>query len=183
MENYKLEISGYGAEVTIGSLEESQKTLIKKHEGSLLEIVHENFDWRDLDDVYHNLQACSEYLISIKDEVGNTMYEIYSEDLSAYDNEENEFELVERRCFEIKKDKPMLMCISFLKGLIFEAEIITDEFDIQKLKIVMDDEVGFSSYYWGEMIRAIYYDGEELYETGNYTEEKSFEAHVNFKID
>lgn len=183
MKKYKLEISGYGAEVTIGSLDESQLTLIKKHEGGLVEFVIENFDWRDMDDVYHNFGACSDYLISVKDESGKVINEIYSEDLNAYDNEENQFELVERRCFEIKNDYPLLMCISFLKGLIFETEIITDKFDIQKLKIVMDDEVGFSSYFWGEMIRALYYNGQELNETGTYTNEKSFEAHVNFELD
>jgi hypothetical protein len=182
MNNYKLEISGFGAEVTIGSLEESQIALIKKHDGDLAGFVIENFDWRDMDGVYHNLGACSEYLISVKDENGNVIYEIDSEDLNAYDNVENNFELVERRCFEINNDEPMLMCISFLKGIIFQSEITTDNFDIQKLKIVMDDEVGLRSYFWGEMIRALYYDGQELYETGTYADEKSFEAHVNFEL-
>ncbi|MEY4573270.1 MAG: hypothetical protein RLZ10_2554 [Bacteroidota bacterium] len=183
MKKYTLEISGYGAEVTIGSLDDSQVALIKKHDGDLSEFVIENFDWRDMDEFYHNFGACSAFLIIVKSEDGSIIYEIDSEDLNAYDNEENEFELIERRCFETKNDKPMLMCISFLKGLIFQTEIITDKFDIQKLKIVMDDEIGFSTYYWGEMINTLYYNGQELYETGTNTDEKSFEAHVNFELN
>ena len=177
---YKIEISGYGAEVTIGTLEKYQCELIKNNDSELIDIVNENFDWRDMDNLYHNFGACSDYLITVKDEHEKVLYEIYSENLSEFDNESNKFELVERNLFEAINKDPAIMCISFQKGIIYETEVIAQEFNIEKLKITIDEEVGINSYLWGDIIRAVKYNEEELCSTGQYTDEKSFEAYVNF---
>lgn len=65
------------------------------------------------------------------------------------------------------------------KVLFFESEFYCEEFDSNKLKIIVDNEVGISSYFYGDMISKIFYDGEELENIGGPTDGKYFEVSCN----
>ncbi len=173
---YKLKINGFGSEVTIGNLSNEQITKIKDLRTSLTEGVLQVFDWQEMDDVYHNYGACSDYLITITDANGKDIYEIYSEDIQK--SNDVDFQ-IQNNFIKIDSNKNQLICISFQKGLIYETEIQTTEFDLKKLKVVIDNEIGIGNYFWGSMLRAIYYDDQEYENIGQYTDEKSFEAYVN----
>lgn len=72
------------------------------------------------------------------------------------------------------------MCVSFEKGSFFEGDVEDDNFDIKKLKIKIDGEIGLKDYYFGDKICAIYYNGEEVENYGGGTDGKSFEVYKNF---
>ena len=72
------------------------------------------------------------------------------------------------------------MCVSFQKGVLFESIIEDEKFDIKKLQIKVDGEVGINTFTWGDMLSTISYDGIELDNTGTYTEEKDFQVYINF---
>lgn len=173
---YKLKITGYGAEVTIGNLNNEQIKKIKNLKAPLSEGIHQVFDWQEIGDVYHNYGACSDYLITITDINDNVIYEIDSETIT---NATDEVFQIENNFIENDINRNQLICISFQKGIIFETEIETTEFDIKKFKIVIDDEIAIGNYYWGSMIRGIYYDDQEYENINKFTDEKSFEAYVN----
>ena len=173
---YKLKINGYGAEVTIGNLSDEQIKKIKNLKGSLSEGILQVFDWQEMGDVYHNYGACSDYLITITDVNDKVIYEIDSETIETTTNEVFQ---IENNFIENDINRNQLICISFQKGIIFETEIETTEFDIKKLKIVVDDEIAIGNYYWGSMLRAICYDDQEYENINKFTDEKSFEAYVN----
>lgn len=173
---YKLKINGFGSEVTIGNLSNEQITKIKDLRTSLTEGVLQVFDWQEMGDVYHNYGACSDYIITITDVNGKDIYEIYSEDLQK--SNDVDFQ-IQNNFIKNDSNKNQLICISFQKGLIYETEIQTTEFDLKKLKLVVDNEIGIGNYFWGSMLRAIYYDDQEYENIGKYTDEKSFEAYVN----
>jgi hypothetical protein len=178
LKTFKISIQGFGAEVTIGTLNNIEIEMISSSNKSLDECVLEDFDdWRDKDDLYHNFGACSDYVFEITDENDELVCQLYSENLNEFDDEE--FELKKYNSLNIDTDEPLLICISFHKGSVFQGEFETNEFDIKKLRLEIDDEVGIGTYYWGEMLRAIYYNDEEIYETDRYTDEESFEAYSN----
>jgi len=175
---FKISIQGFGAEVTIGTLDNNEIEKISTTDKSLDACVLEDFDdWREKDDQYHNFGACSDYVIEITDENDELVCQLYSENLNEYDDEE--FELKKYNSLNIDTKEPLLICISFHKGTVFQGEFEAEEFDIKKLRLEIDDEVGIGTYYWGEMLRNIYYNDEEIYETDRYTDEASFEAYSN----
>jgi hypothetical protein len=178
LKTFKVSIQGFGAEVTIGTLDNNEIQKISTSDKSLDVCVLEDFDdWRDKDDLYHCFGACSDYVIEITDENDELVCQLYSENLSEFDDEE--FEL--KKCISLNIDikEPLLICISFHKGTVFQSKFEAEEFDIKKLRLEIDDEVGIGTYYWGEMLRSIYYNEEEIYETDRYTDEISFEAYSN----
>lgn len=72
---FKISIQGFGAEVTIGSLDKDEIEKISSSTKSLDMCVLEDFDdWRDKDDQYHNFGACHgmAYYRSIASANGNT---------------------------------------------------------------------------------------------------------------
>lgn len=173
---YKLKINGYGAEVTISNLNDLQINKIKNLKVPLTEGILQFFDWQEMGDVYHNYGACSDYLITITDVNDNVIHEIDSETIA---NATDEVFQIENNFIENDTNRNQLICISFQKGIIFETEIETTEFDIKKLKIVIDDEIAIGNYYWGSMLRGIYYDDQEYENINKFTDEKSFEAYNN----
>jgi hypothetical protein len=73
------------------------------------------------------------------------------------------------------------MCASFEKGGFFEGDIeIEDDFDITKLKINIDEEIGIEEYYFGDIVSSVYYDDEEVDNYGGSTNGKSFDVTKNF---
>ena len=182
MKKYKVSIYGYGAEVTIGSVDEEQKEILNNPDKELWEIaandLEETGGWCEVDDQYHRWGASETFTILIEDENSEEVYKIDSDNLSEFDTEE--FELVDYECIEVDESKDLLMCASFEKGGFFEGDIETEEFDITKLKIKIEGEVGIEEYYFGDIVAGVYYDDEEVDNYGGSTNGKSFDVTKNF---
>lgn len=179
MNKYKIEISGYGAELTIGTVNENEKSVIdnKLRSGLELENIIEydiiGRDWYDFDDVFHCYSASGNFRITIY-ENNEEILKIDAEDL--YD-----YEIVNYNCTEINNSEDMILCVNHEKGLFFESEFESESFDVSKLRIDMEEEVGIDNcYFYGDMIRNIWYNEEELHDLGGSTDGKSFEIYKNF---
>ena len=138
MRKYKVSISGYGCEATIGSVSEELKQILSNPDKELVEIVDEDLDeqggWYEIDDQFHRWGASGRYVIEVTDEEGETVLAIDSENLSEHDTED--FELVDYEYADIDDSKDLLMCVAFEKGSFFEGDIFTEEeFDVKKMKI------------------------------------------------
>lgn len=183
MKKYKVSIYGYGAEVTIGSVTEEQKEILNNPDKELWEIASDDLEetggWYEIDDQYHRWGAAGNFTILIEDEEGETLYQIDSENIHQFDSDD--FELVDYEEIEVDESKDLLMCASFEKGSFFEGDILTEEdFNITKLKIRIDGEVGIDEYYFGDMVAGVYYDDEEIDNYGGSTDGKSFDVTKNF---
>jgi hypothetical protein len=183
MKKYNIIIQGYGAEVTIGSVDEEQKEILNNTDKELWEIASQDLEdygsWYEIDDQYHRCGASGPFTIIVQDENGDVLYEIDSDNLHEFDTDD--FELVEYEYVEIDESKDLLMCVSFEKGSFFEGEILTQgDFDITKLKINIEGEVGINEYYFGDIVSDVYYDGEEVDNYGGSTDGKSFDVTKNF---
>jgi len=183
MKKYKVSIYGYGAEVTIGSVDEEQKAIINNPDKELWQIVTNDLEdyggWYEVDDQYHRWGAGGTFTVLIQDENGDTLYEIDSENLHEFDTDD--FQLVNYECIEVDESNDLLMCASFEKGSFFEGDIeLEGDFDITKLKINIDEEIGIEEYYFGDIISGVYYDDEEVDNYGGSTNGKSFDVTKNF---
>jgi hypothetical protein len=183
MKKYKVTIYGYGAEVTIGSVDEEQKAIINNPDKELWQIVTNDLEdwgsWYEIDDQYHRWGASETFTILIEDENGEEVYKIDSDNLSEFDTEE--FQLVDYKSVEVDESKDLLICASFEKGGFFEGDIeIEEDFDITKLKIKIEGEVGIEEYYFGDIVAGVYYDDEEVDNYGGSTNGKSFDVTKNF---
>jgi len=179
---YTVSIFGYGSEVTIGSVNEEQKAILSNPDKELVDCVLEDLEewggWYEIDNQYHRWGAAGTFTVLVQDSEGNTIYEIDSEYLSKYDTEE--FELVDYECVEVDESQDLLMCVAYEKGSFFEGDIETDDFNISKLRIRIDGEIGIDECYYGDMVRGVYYDDEEVDNYGGSTDGKSFEVYKNF---
>jgi hypothetical protein len=101
-----------------------------------------------------------------------------SENINQFDSDD--FTLINYECVEIDNSQDLLMCVSFQKGVLFESIIEDENFDIKKLQIKVDGEVGINTFTWGDMLSTVSYDGIELDNTGTYTEEEDFQVYTNF---
>ena len=183
MKKYKVSIYGYGAEVTIGSVNEEQKEILNNPDKELWEIAANDLEewggWYEVDDQFHRWGAAGTFTVLIQDENGDTLYELDSDNLHEFDTDE--FELVDYECIEVDESLDLLMCASFEKGGFFEGDILTEEdFDITKLRIRIDGEVGIDEYYFGDIVSGVYYDDEEVDNYGGSTDGKSFDVTKNF---
>lgn len=184
MANFNINIWGYGAEVTIGTLSNDDITIINSELslGSTLQdiILDEKLDksFYDIDDIYHNWGVGDKFVLSVTDESGQEVFQISDEEL--YSDEIDIFEYIDR--YQTSTE-PLLICVSGEKGSFFESKIECEKFDPNKLKIVIDQEVGISSYFYGDMISKVMYDGEELDNIGGSTDGKYFEVSDNIFKD
>lgn len=184
MANFNINIWGYGAEVTIGTLSNDDITIINSELslGSTLQdiILDEKLDksFYDIDDIYHNWGVGDKFVLSVTDESGQEVFQISDEEL--YSDEIDIFEYIDR--YQTSTE-PLLICVSGEKGSFFESKIECEKFDPNKLKIVIDQEVGISSYFYGDMISKVMYDGEELDNIGGSTDGKYFEVSSNIFKD
>lgn len=182
MKKYTIYISGYGAEVSIGTLTNEQIETIKQavnNDITLTTIVWEEMLGKssyELDDVYHNWGCGDVFSIKVVDENLVDIFECTEELLYSDTN------LFEYRDKFFDSENPMIMSVSGEKGVFFESTIECDNFDPNKLKITIDSEVGITNYYYGDMISKICYDGEELDNIGGSTDGKYFEAGTNLEI-
>lgn len=181
MNKYTISISGYGAELTIGTVNEKEKETIQNGLDSDLELYEIlqfdeiGRDWYDFDDIFHRWSASGNFKITIY-ENENEILELTSEDLY-----ENFSDIIEYTCTDIDNSKDIVLCVSHEKGNFYEGEFQSEKFDISKLKIEMEEEIGVDDcYYYGDMIQSIYYDGEEIQNVGGSTHGKSFEIYKNF---
>lgn len=182
MAKYNISISGYGAEITIGTLSEQEIQIIKENnlEKSLSEIISdENLgkSWYDLDDKYHNYGVGDVFTIIVEDENQEVIYN-FNEDILHSDT--GIFEYNDK---SVDTKEPVIMCISGEKGVFFESFIEIDEFfDLSKLKIQVDEEVGINNFCYGMMISKVFYDGEELDNWGGSTDGKYFDVYTNLNL-
>lgn len=181
MNKYRISISGYGSELTIGSVNEKEIKVIEeglesgKELNEILQFDVIGRDWYDFDDIFHCYSASSNFKITIY-ENENEILELSADDL--YDNFIN---VIDYTYTDIDNSKDIILCVSHEKGHFYDAEFESDKFDISKLKIKMEEEIGVDDcYHYGDMIRSIYYDGEELNDMGGSTDGKSFEIYKNF---
>jgi hypothetical protein len=179
---YTVSITGYGAEVTAGVPQENELELLCNEEKDIYDILmdFEDRSWHDIDDQYHRWGAAGTFTVTITDESGNQVAKFNSDSL--YYSEDDEDELVEFNSIEIDESQPILMCISYEKGEFFSGEFETDDFDIHKFKIQMDDEIGIDECYFGDLVSGVTYDGEEIDNIGGGTDGKSFEIYKNFDL-
>jgi len=180
---YSIRISGYGSEITIGTVSDEEKAILSNSEKDLQELVFEDLEevcgWSEIDDQFHCFGATTPFTITIEDEEGKELYKIDEENIYEYDTEE--FSLVENEYPEIDATQDLLICYSGEKGSFFLGYVeLEGEFDITKLKIVFSDvEVG-DFFYFGDIISNVLYDGEELDNWGGDTSGKSFDVLKNF---
>lgn len=180
MRKYKVSIQGYGTEIAIGSVTQEQKEILSNPDKDLLEIVCEDLDeyggWHEVDDQFHRWGASGRYVIEIDDEEGNTVLSIDSDDIGEYEG------LIHYEECEIDESKDLLMCVAFEKGSFFEGDFETEEeFDISKLRIRIDEEIGIPGYFYGDIVAGVFYDDEEVDNYGGSTDGKSFEAFASFR--
>lgn len=184
MKKYNISISGYGGEVTIGKLNDEQCQILKKaktEDKSFNEVVWDEelgSSWYEIDDIYHNYNVGDSFTITIEDEEGNEIHS-FDEDIIYSD-----VEFLDYQDKYTETDEPLIMCVSGEKGLFFESTLeLEGEFNLSKLKIMVDDEVGIPGIYYGYMLSKILYDGEELENWGGSTNGKSFDVYTNIKFD
>lgn len=181
MNKYRITISGYGSELTIGTINKSEKSIIEEgiDSGSeLYEIIEHDLigrDWYDFDDIFHCYSASGNFKMTIS-ENENEILELSADDL--YDKFSN---LIHHKVTEIDNSKDIILCVSHEKGHFYEGNFYSEKFDISKLRIDMEEEIGVDDcYHYGDMIRTISYDGEEIEDMGGSTDIKSFEIYKNF---
>jgi len=185
MRKYKVSIHGYGCEATIGSVSDEIKEVLRNPEKDLTEIasddLHEFGGWHSIDDQFHRWGASGRYNIDIYDEEGNTVMSMDSESIHDYDDDDEGFSIVHYEKCEIDESQDLLMCIAYEKGGFFEGDIETEEeFDIKKLRIRIDEEIGIPGFYYGEIVGGVFYDDEEIDNYGGSTDGKSFEVYTSF---
>jgi hypothetical protein len=182
MGKYKISINGYGAELIIGRVTDEQKEkILNSDEG--IEMIVQGWDsiggyYYEISDIFHNFNVGDSFVIRISDENDNELYSIGSEDIVYNDDSVIQVEY-EDKYFEI--NDPCLVTCSHEKGTFFDCELELEEFDINKLKLVIYEDCGLHDcYVYGNMVGAVFYDGEEIYDEGSWTDGKSFDAKINF---
>lgn len=178
MKKYTVSLSGYGAEITIGKVDEREKKILEESEDLYETIFNDELDfgWSEIDDIYHNFSTSDNCTLTIIDENGNEIFESTLDDI--LEDEILEVDFIDKY---FETDEPCLVCCSHEKGNFFEGKIECEEFDIKKLKLIIHEDVGVHGFYlYGSMIGSITYDGEELDNYGGDTVGKAFDVEINF---
>jgi len=184
MKKYYITISGYGAQVTIGSVTEEQKLLLSEDEDRIptdvvLEDLEKEKPWYEFNDEYHNWGANDYFKISITDEDKNIVFEMNSDEIYDFDTED--YEMVDWEFIKIDRSKDLLMCVASEKGLLFEGEFSTNEdFSVEKLKLKIHGEIIVGDFQCADILSEIEYEGEEIDNLGAGTDGKGFYACTNF---
>ncbi len=184
---YRITFSGLGSEITIGHLEKEEKETIKQlveDEGlSLEEIMHDSDEhgiapWSEIDDVLHLTGPFAGFQLTVTDEEFNEVLDIAHEEI-----EEQYPEVIDYRYFDDgDTDENMaICCVTTEKGSLFEAEFDADEFDINKLKIVMYSEIRTELYEHDDVVETVTYDGVELDNIGGDSYGKGFDIYVKLE--
>jgi hypothetical protein len=185
MNNYTISINGYGAELVIGTVNTSEKNIInnvlRNNKDIYLEDVMKDRqligkDWFEFNDIYHNCSSSDDFTLTVY-ENDHIIHEIESSDFFTEYSDN-----IEINYLDIDESKDIVLSVSHQKGNFFEANIeLENDFNLSNLRIEIDDEIEFSEYQYGSMVRKVTYNGIELENNGGSTLEKSFESYKNFK--
>lgn len=182
MAKFEIFLYGYGAELIIGRVTDEQKEKIL-NSGENIEMIVLDYDsiggyHYEISDILHNFNVGESFTIEIVDENNKELYSIGYEDIVYNDESLIQVEY-EDKYFDITD--PCLVTCSHEKGTFFNCTLELEEFDINKLKLVIYEDCGLHDcYVYGNMVGAVFYDGEELYDEGSWTDGKSFDAKINF---
>jgi hypothetical protein len=194
MKKFKIDVYGYGGELTVGRLTEDQVNDINDFEGESFNDAIFNDEildkpWSEIDDACHQFTACDSFMITIKNEDDEVLYRIESDasvanmlDVIHIDDEDCPVEIEFQNHYK-EIDEPCLVCFSCEKGTFFEAELeLEEDFDISKLKVIILEDCGLGGCYTiDRMLGGILYDEQELQNIGSCdTDGKYFDVEVNF---
>lgn len=185
--NYKITFYGIGSELTIGHLEQEEieiiKGLIEDEDLSLEEIMNNSEEygiapWNEIDDVIHLTGPFAGFQLTVTDENNDDVLDITHEDL--YDEYP---EVIDYKYFDDgNTDEDMaICCVTTEKGTLYEAEFETEEFDVNKLKIIMYSEIRTDLYEHDDVVYSVSYDGVELDNIGGDSIGKGFDVYINLE--
>lgn len=184
---YTIIFSGLGSELTIGHLEkeekESIKELVNDEDLSLEEIMNNSEEygiapWNEIDDVLHLTGPFAGFQLTVTDEDNNEVLDIAHEDL------DDEYpEVIDYKYFDDgNTDEDIaICCVTTEKGVLFVADFEADEFDINKLKIIMYSEIHTDLYDHDDVVYSVSYDGVELDNIGGDSFGKGFDVYVKLE--
>ncbi len=171
---YKVELSGYGAEIVIGSVSEESAQYfinneidIEEYSSGLTEIVEvpeelqpfEPGAWFDCDNITHQsgAEVTEESFLNVYDASGKEVFSS-SLDIDELDTAGADVTCINEIYISELRDTPYVFKgESNEKGLFFSGEIRTEgEFDVRKLSINYADVEGMN------ICRSILYDGVEI---------------------
>jgi hypothetical protein len=165
----KVYISGYGAEVTQGTLANEKVEKIYESYDSLEEYFSEydeDFSWYEIDDNFHCYGAyLAESLIQVIDDQGNTIYEKPCDELVTT-------ELVTNEIYS-DDENSAITCVSTEKGTFFEGDFEINNFNPElftlQIKVLEDFRMIHKVLYNGDEI-----DGDSVFSTG-----KDFNVYID----
>ena len=184
---YTITFHGLGSELTIGHLEQEEKEIIKSliedEDLSLEEIMNNSEDygiapWNEIDDVIHLTGPFAGFQLTVTDEDSNDVLDMSHEDL-----DEEYPEVIDYKYFDDgNTDEDLaICCVTTEKGTLFEAEFEADEFDINKLEIVMYSEIRTDLYEHDDVVDSVSYDGVELDNIGGDSNGKGFDVYLKLE--
>jgi hypothetical protein len=184
---YTITFHGLGSELTIGHLDQEEKEIIKSliedEDLSLEEIMNNSEDygiapWNEIDDVIHLTGPFAGFQVTVTDEESNEVLDMSHEDL-----DEEYPEIIDYKYFDDgNTDEDLaICCVTTEKGCLFEAEFETNEFDVNKLKIVMYSEIRTDLYEHDDVVYSVSYDGVELDNIGGDSYGKGFDVYVKLE--
>ena len=166
----KIYISGYGAEVTQGTLNNEKVEKIYETHDSLQEYfsqyVDDDLSWYEIDDNFHCYGAyLVESLIQVIDEEGTTIYEKPCDELATT-------ELVTEEIYS-DDENSAITCVSTEKGTFFEGDFEIDNFDPELLTLEIKRLEDF------RMIYKVFYSGSEIDGDSVFSTGKDFNVYID----
>jgi hypothetical protein len=150
MDNIKIDISGYGAEIMIESLNDIQINYILAHNlecNTTIPIISESNEltysnWRSINSEgqFYGLTLNSDVTIKVNDVVQN--YPSINKENNTFINDNN---------------KKYIMSIEHSNNVTMSYEFNVDNFDINLLSLMVGD---LEELYWGGVIYAVKYDNQ-----------------------
>ena len=166
----KVYISGYGAEVTQGTLTNEKVEKIYESHDSLEEYfsqyVDDDFSWYEIDDNFHCSAAyLEESSIQIIDEQGTTIYERPCDEL-IYD------EVITEPIYSTDEECA-ITCVSTEKGTFFEGDFEIEEFNPELLTLKIKRLESF------KMVSEVFYNGVEISGDFVFSNGKDFNVYID----
>lgn len=166
----KIYISGYGAEVTQGTLTNEKVEKIYESHDSLEEYfgqyVDDYFSWYEIDDNFHCSAAyLEESSIQIIDEEGSTIYERPCDEL-IYD------EVITESIYSTDEECA-ITCVSTEKGTFFEGDFEIEEFNPELLTLKIKRLESF------KMVSEVFYNGVEILGDFVFSNGKDFNVYID----
>lgn len=188
MKRFKIRISGYGSEITIGHVTDEVKELIIEHhyDGESLESIIDNESiiethWSQIDDVFHNTNVNDNFILEVIDvSEDKVIYEISSDDLKREEYDVLEYDDFEEIFCPLINSDLSVCCVTVEKGEFFDGNVEVESFDLNKLKIKIMMDIQTDNYYHGNMVYDVLYDGDVVHNKGGDTDGKSFSVYMDY---